>query len=91
VLPLQNLDKRSLNKTSRGRRQIRPNKYIGEREMKTPHNAKIVTLKLKRIDVCDLLLATTALKHETKAEKWERLHDKLTQILEDFDAKNFDD
>lgn len=56
--------------------------------MKTPHNYKTVTLKLNRIDVCNLLLATTSLKHETKAEKWGLLHDKLKQILDDFDEKN---
>ena len=56
--------------------------------MKTPHNYKTVTLKLDRIDVCNLLLATTSLKHETKAEKWGLLHDKLKQILDDFDEKN---
>lgn len=37
--------------------------------MKTPHNYKTVTLKLNRIEVCNLILATTLLKHESKAEK----------------------
>lgn len=57
--------------------------------MKTTLNEMTVTLKLKRIDVCDLLLATTALSHETDAVKWRKLHDKLKQILDDFDDKNF--
>lgn len=52
------------------------------------HNEKTVTLKLKRIDVCNLILATTSLKHETKAEKWELLHDKLKEILDEFDEKH---
>lgn len=51
-------------------------------------NEKTVTLKLERRDICNLLIATTLLKHETKAEKWGLLHDKLKAILEDFDEKN---
>ena len=59
--------------------------------MKTPHNEKTVTLKLRRIDVCDLLLATGLIANETDATKWDLLHDKLKQILADFDEKNFED
>lgn len=51
-------------------------------------NEKTVTLKLKRIEVCDLLIATTASKHSSGAEKWERLHDKLAEILHEFDKKH---
>ena len=51
-------------------------------------NEKTVTLKLKRIEVCDLLIATTSLKHSSGAEKWSRLHDKLKEILEEFDEKH---
>ena len=58
--------------------------------MKTPLNQKIVTLKLKRIDVCDLLLATTALFNDVGAEKWNLLHDKLEQVLDDFDKCKFE-
>lgn len=57
--------------------------------METTLNERTVTLKLKRIDVCDLLIAATALSHETGAKKWAALHDKLLQILNDFDEKNF--
>lgn len=53
-------------------------------------NEKYITLKLKRIDLANLILATTSLKHSTKAEKWGILHDKLQQILDEFDAKNID-
>lgn len=60
----------------------------GETNMQV-YNEKIVTLKLKRIDVCDLLLATTIIKQDSGAEKWKNLHDKLKVILEDFDKKNF--
>ena len=56
--------------------------------MKTPHNYKKVTLKLNRIEVCNLILAITLVKHESKAEKWVLLHDKLKAILEDFDEKH---
>ena len=52
------------------------------------HNEKTVTLKLKRIDVVDLLIATTTLTYDTKAEKWGLLHDKLREILDDFDEKH---
>lgn len=51
-------------------------------------NEKTVTLKLRRIDVCDLLIATTSLKHSTNAEHWGELHDKLKAILDDFDEKH---
>ena len=56
--------------------------------MKTPHNYKKVTMKLDRIDLCNLILATTSLKIDTKAEKWGVLHDKLKAILDEFDEKN---
>lgn len=52
-------------------------------------NERIVTLKLTRIDVCDLLLACTALDTATDSDnhKWEQLHDKLNGILDEFDKK----
>ena len=56
--------------------------------MKLTHNEKTVTLKLKRIEVCDLLLATTLIANESDATKWHRLHDKLKEILEAFDEQN---
>lgn len=52
------------------------------------YNQKTMTVKLERIDVCDLLLACTALKQETDAKKWGDLHDKLKTALEAFDEKN---
>lgn len=55
----------------------------------TPHNQKTMTLKLKRIDVCDILLALTAIKQSSDAEKWGKLHDKIREILDEFDEKNF--
>lgn len=50
-------------------------------------NEMTVTMKLKRIEVCDLLLACTAAKQRAGdgGKKWEDLHDKLREILEAFD------
>ena len=51
------------------------------------HNEKTVTLKLKRIEVCDLMLACTIIKHSNESTtKWGKLHDKLDDILREFDA-----
>lgn len=51
-------------------------------------NQKSMTLKLTRIDVCDLLLACTTVADESGAEKWGKLHEKLLNQLDDFDEKN---
>ncbi len=55
----------------------------------TPLNQKTVTVKIKRIELCDLLIACTALDEETSADnhKWAKLHDKLKAILDDFDSR----
>lgn len=55
----------------------------------TPLNEKTVTVKIKRIELCDLLLACTALDNATDEEtkKWAKLHDRLKEILDDFDSK----
>ena len=58
--------------------------------IETPLNQKTVTLKLKRIEVCDLLLACTAVSsalrdEEHSAEKWDALNDRLRKIIDDFD------
>ena len=58
--------------------------------IETPLNQKTVTLMLKRTEVCDLLLACTAvsLAHRDEghsAEKWDALHDRLRKIIDDFD------
>ena len=55
------------------------------------YNQKTVTLKLKRIEVCDLLLACTLIGNECDGEKWETLHDKLSDILADFDDKHIEE
>lgn len=48
-------------------------------------NEMTVNAKLKRIEICDLLIACTALAQETEARKWIELHDKLETILGNFD------
>lgn len=53
------------------------------------HNEKTVTLKLQRIDLCNLLLACNLISAESNATKWDKLHDKLEQIIIDFDEKHF--
>ena len=53
------------------------------------YNERTVNVKISRIELCDLILATTSLKHSTEAQKWGKLHDKLKEILNDFDEKNF--
>ena len=52
------------------------------------YNQRTMTVKLSRIEVCDLLLACTACEAETEAKKWGDLHEKLLKQLEAFDEKN---
>ena len=56
-------------------------------------NEKIVAMELKRIEVCDLLLAITAAEFQAKengstGEKWSKLWNKVFDILYNFDEKN---
>ena len=51
-------------------------------------NERTYTIKIKRIDVCDLLLACTAVAEESNAKKWSELHDLLKKQLEEQDEKN---
>lgn len=59
----------------------------------TPLNQRTVSLKLKRIEVCDLLLACHAISQSVYAggehgeNKWDRLADRLDEILTEFDKK----
>lgn len=56
--------------------------------IETPLNLKTVSLKLKRIEVCDLMLACTVLSDATEnTKKWNDLHDKLSKILKEYDEK----
>ena len=53
-------------------------------------NAEKMTITLTRIDVCDLMLATTVIMlQEGMGNKWETLHDKLLEQLEQFDTEYF--
>lgn len=46
------------------------------------------TLQLRRIDICDLMLACTAAKQLSNgAEMWDRLHDELKRQLEELDKQ----
>ena len=47
-------------------------------------------LELQRIDLCNLELACAFAASMTGAEKWERLHDKIADILIEFDNQNFE-
>lgn len=53
-------------------------------------NDQTVTLEIKRIDLCNLLLACTHLDIETdeNTKKWRRLHDELKEVLDAFDKEH---
>ena len=50
-------------------------------------NEMEVTMTLKRIDICDLLLSCTIASLNGGGEKWDQLHEKLSAILDEFDAE----
>lgn len=47
------------------------------------------TLQVKRIDICDLMLACLAAKNLANdgGTKWDRLHDELKRQLKELDAQ----
>ena len=51
-------------------------------------NQMTVKANLKRIDICDLLIACNVVDEATDENntKWAKLHDKLKAILDEFDA-----
>jgi len=51
------------------------------------NNDSVITLNLKRIEVCDLLLATLAAHQGTegRAKKWMELHEKIGKQLHETD------
>ena len=69
--------------------QIEKDTHERRTAMKTSLNERTVSVKIRRIDLCDLLLACTVLdcKTDPDTKKWAKLHDKLAAILEDFDSK----
>lgn len=52
-------------------------------------NSDMMTLELRRIDVCDLLIATGLLREE--GLKWGCLHDVLLEQLDRFDGVAFEE
>lgn len=52
-------------------------------------NQRIVTVKITRKELCDLMLACTCAKHNAgdSGEKWQKLHDTLKEQLDAFDEK----
>lgn len=54
---------------------------------KTPLNERTVNMRMKRLDLCDLMLACTALNQGSDTKRWEELHDKLKAIIIKFDKK----
>lgn len=58
----------------------------------TPLNQKTVTVRIRRKELCDLILACNACSISAKAgdetgAKWDYLRDKLKGVLDAFDAK----
>ena len=47
------------------------------------------TIEVKRIDICDLMLACLAAKElaNDEGKKWDRLHEKLKAQLDELDAQ----
>lgn len=47
------------------------------------------TIEVKRIEICDLMIACLAAKQMANdgGEKWDRLHDKLKAQLDELDAQ----
>ena len=50
-------------------------------------NHRTMTLKLSRIDVCNLLMALTVTKDRSNAQRWSELHKKIKAMLDDFDEQ----
>lgn len=55
------------------------------------YNQKNVQMNLRRIDICDLEIACSMMAQETGADKWFDLHEKLANILADFDEKHIEE
>lgn len=53
-------------------------------------NEMNISMELKRIDICDLLIACDMAGDISGAEKWDLLHDKLAAILNKFDAEHLE-
>lgn len=72
--------------------QVEKNSTQRREEMFEMRNSKTIKVKMKRIDVVDLMLAVTAIKIDLEREgrtanKWTALYDLLEQQLDEFDKK----
>ena len=54
---------------------------------KIPLNERTVTVRMKRLDLCDLMLACLALSQDSDTKRWEELHNKLKAIIKNFDRR----
>ena len=55
------------------------------------YNERTVTLKLERREVCRLQMACTLVSQiKDSSPEWIELHDKIQDILYEFDTKNLD-
>lgn len=54
-------------------------------------NEKTVNVKMKRIELCDLLMAVTLVGQASDAKKWKALHDMLKAQLDAFDERHADE
>ena len=52
-------------------------------------NQKMISMELQRGDLCDMALALMLISQATPdAKKWKVLHDKIKNVLHDFDKEN---
>lgn len=54
-------------------------------------NETTMNLNLRRIDVCNILLALTLVGNNTEAKKWKQLHDKIKVMLDEHDDAVYDE
>ena len=52
------------------------------------YNERTVKANMKRIELCDLLIACTSAYEASGAEKWQALHDKIEKMVNDFDKEH---
>ena len=50
-------------------------------------NHRIMTLKLTRMDVCNILIALTATKEANDGQRWDEVHEKVKLALMEFDKE----
>ena len=50
-------------------------------------NHRMMTLKLTRMDVCNILIALTATKEANDGQRWGEVHEKVKLALMEFDKE----